>query len=189
MSTDQRAATANLPLFQRILGQSWQQLAPPIRQLHSVTGSSSFAGRCTVRRGGNPLARLMGWVMGFPKAGADQPIRVRLSVQGDGERWVRTCGGRSFASTQQPAQHRSERLVSERFGPVAVEMSLRAEGPELRYSVRRWSLLGIHLPLAWGPRSTAAESVHDGAFKFDVEVGLPLAGLIVHYVGVLTPEA
>jgi hypothetical protein len=188
VSTDNGAAVQNLPLFERILGRSWQELAPQIRELHTVSDTSCFAGRCTVRRGSNLLALLIGRIMGFPKAGPEQPIRVQLSVRGNGERWVRTCGGRTFSSTQRPAELDSEAFIRESFGPVAVDMALLVDHSQLFYGVRGWSLFGVRLPLALGPRSTAVESVQNGAFKFDVVVGLPLAGLIVHYVGVLTPE-
>ena len=179
----------SLPLYQRVLGQSWELLPPAIRQLHSVTSASSYAGRCTVARGRNPLAWVIATVLGFPKAGLDQDITVQLTVEGDGERWVRTSGGRSFSSTQHPIDKRSQRLVRERFGPVAVDMELIAGAAGLRYVVRRWTLVGVSLPVSLGPRSAASESVQDGKFRFDVEISHPLTGLIVRYRGFLTATA
>ncbi len=77
--------------------------------------------------------------------------------------------------------------MRERVGAVSVDLALVADGANLRYIVRRWALLGITLPLSLGPRSTAVESVQDGKFRFQVEVSLPLIGLIVRYHGTLTP--
>jgi hypothetical protein len=176
-----------LPLFQRILGQSWQALSPSIQQLHALGSGATFAGHCTVQRGRHPLALLIAHVNGFPREGADQPIVVRLSALGVGERWVRTCNGRTFSSTQQPGRGRFAGLVRERFGPISIYMALLVEDSSLRYVVRGWSLFGISLPLAWGLRSTALESTQDGLFKFDVAISHPLMGLIVHYVGTLAP--
>jgi hypothetical protein len=173
-------------MYERILGQSWAQLAPEIRQLHSVTSVSSFAGRCTVDRGRNPLAWLIATLVGFPKAGADQNICVQLTADGGRERWVRTCGGRTFSSVQMPGRGRSEWLVRERFGPISVDMALVVGGQTLHYIVRRWTLFGISLPLFLGPRSTAAESVVEGQFSFDVAINHPFTGLIVRYRGLLT---
>jgi hypothetical protein len=174
------------PLYERILGQTWAQLAPEIRQLHSVTSASSFAGRCTVVRGRNPLAWLTATAIGFPKAGANQNISVELVREGDGERWVRTSGGRTFSSVQTAGRGPAKWLVRERFGPVSVDMALVVDGPTLHYIVRRWALFGISLPLLFGPRSTAMESVQDGQFCFDVTISHPLIGLIVRYRGLLT---
>ena len=182
-----RVGERRLPLYQRLLGPAWDALAPQIRALHTVTSAATFSGRCSVVRGRGPLAWLAATAMGFPHAGADQPITVWLSREGDGERWVRTSGRRSFASRQYPGRGRSRWLVRERFGVVSVDMALVVEGANLRYVLRRWALFGVALPLALGPRSRAVESVEDGQFHFDVEVRLPLAGLVVHYQGRLSP--
>ncbi len=183
----ERASALGVPLYRRVLGDAWHQLAPEIRQLHSVKSASSFVGRCTVDRGKNPLSRMVATLIGFPNAGADQSISVKLIVDGDGERWIRSSGGRTFSSVQHPGRGRSEWLVRERFGPVCVDMALVVDGENLRYVVRRWAFLGVPLPLSLGPRSTANESAQDGKFRFEVEIAHPFTGLIVRYCGVLTP--
>jgi hypothetical protein len=129
---------------------------------------------------------LVATLIGFPKAGSDQSISVTLTVEGDGERWIRSSGGRTFSSVQHLGRGRSEWLVRERFGPVCVDMALVVDGANLRYIVRRWALLGIPLPLSLGPRSAAIESAQDGRFRFQVEIGHPFTGLIVRYCGLLT---
>jgi len=161
-------------------------LAPEIRQLHSVTTASSFTGRCTVDRGRNPLAWLIATIIGFPGAGTNQSISVRLTREGDGERWARTSGGRAFSSVQRPGRGHSQWLVRERFGPVSVDMALVVDGPALRYIIRSWALFGISMPLFLAPRSTAVESAKDGKACFDVTISHPMTGFIVRYRGSLT---
>ena len=112
------------PLYQRILGSAWDDLAPQIRELHSVRRESVFTGRCRVERGRSPLSRLVASVIGFPKAGTDQNVSVTLTVDGDGERWIRRIGDHRFSSLQRPGQGRSDSLIRERFGPVSVHMAL-----------------------------------------------------------------
>jgi hypothetical protein len=185
--TRSRVGERRLPLYQRLLGPAWDALAPQIGALHTVTSAATFRGRCSVVRGRGPLAWLAATAMGFPHAGADQAITVWLSREGDGERWVRTSGRHSFASRQYPGRRRSRWLVRERFGAVSVDMALLVEGGNLRYVLRRWALFGVPLPLAFGPRTRAFETVEDGQFCFDVEIRLPLAGLVVHYRGHLAP--
>jgi hypothetical protein len=54
--------------------------------------------------------------------------------------------------------------------------------------LRRWSLLGLRLPRFLAPRIAAREwEDEDGRFRFDVRLGFPLAGEIVHYAGWLRP--
>lgn len=176
-----------LPLYQRTLGPAWDELAPQIRELHSVTRESVFVGRCRVDRGRNPLSMLVAALIGLPRAGEDQPITVTLTVEEDGERWVRNIGEARFWSTQRPGgRSGSQRLISERFGLINVDFALAVERSTLRYALRRWTVLGIPLPLALGPRSRASESVEDGRFRFDVEIRHPLTGLIVRYQGLLS---
>jgi hypothetical protein len=182
----ERALLEGKPLYRRVLGSAWDDLAPQIRDLHSVTHESVFTGRCTVERGRNPLALLVGRMIGFPKAGTDQAVSVTLTTEGDGERWVRRIGGRRFSSVQHPGRGRSEWLIRERFGPVCVHMALVADGPNLRYVIRHWTLFGIRLPLWLGPHSQASESVEDGKFRFDVEIRHAFTGFIVRYRGLLS---
>jgi hypothetical protein len=176
------------PLYQLILGSAWDQLAPEIRQLHSVASVSSFAGHCIVERGQTVLSRFITRMYGFPDAGSQQEISVTLSAEGNGERWVRRVGKRTFQSVQHRGVGRNLWLVRERFGPVCVYLALVADGADLRYIVRRWTLFGVPLPLSLGPRSHAVESVQDGVFSFDVAISHPLMGLLVRYRGTLSPQ-
>jgi len=187
--TRQREPIEAQPLFRHILGEAWNLLSPPIKQLHSTTSVSTYSGRCTVTQGSNPIARAVTALVGFPKGGADLPIAVWLSVEGSGERWTRTVADRTFSSTQRLAKGRSEGLIRERFGAIAVDMALVSEGPSLVYVIRRWSLLGIPMPLFLGPKTIATESVDaEGRFRFDINLWHPFIGSLVHYAGWLIPS-
>jgi Domain of unknown function (DUF4166)/Saccharopine dehydrogenase NADP binding domain len=176
------------PLFHHILGEVWDILPLPIKQLHSITSVSMYSGRCTVTQGSNPIARAVTALVGFPKSGADLPIVVKLLAEGAGEKWVRTVGDRTFSSTQRLAKGRSEGLVCERFGILAVDMALVFKGSSLTYVIRRWSLLGMPMPLWLGPKTTASESTDaEGRFSFDIKLWHPFIGLLVHYAGWLCP--
>ncbi len=176
------------PLYQRTLGDAWDRLPAPIRQLHSVAGESSFAGECSVDRGRHPLAWLIATMIGFPDSGATQEISVRLVQQGDGERWIRQVGQRRFSSVQNPGRGRHQWLIRERFGLVAVYMAIVLDGECLRYVIRKWTFYGLPLP-SRSARAThmRVESVHRGQFRFDVQISHFLTGLIVRYHGTLSP--
>jgi hypothetical protein len=180
----QREPAQDQPLFHALLGDAWDRLPLPIRRLHSPASVSIYSGRCAVTRGTNFLARMVAGVAGFPTAGQDQPITVQFCRTQSGERWVRTVAHRTFASSQSRPTGRSEGLLRERFGPVAVDMALRVESSGLKYVVRRWLLLGIPLPLWLGPRTAAIESVDgEGRFNFDITLWHPFMGLLVRYAG------
>lgn len=167
-------------LYQRALGPAWARLAPQVREVHDT---GEFEGRCAVERGKSLPARLIASVFRFPRAGSDVPVRVRIDAQGNRETWTRTFGESSFSSGHAAGTGRSRGLMCERFGPFNFGMALAVDGGQLHYETKRWTCLGIPLPMAIGPQSKARETVADGRFRFDVEIGHPWFGPIVSYRG------
>jgi len=142
-----------------------------------------------VTRGSNLLARATATLMGFPTSGVNQPITVTLSVRASDERWARTVADKTFLSTLSFAKSRSEGLIRERSGPIAIDMALMLQGSRMSYLIRRWSLFGVPMPLWLGPKTIAVETVDAaGRFCFDIELWHPFTGLLVHYAGWLQPS-
>jgi hypothetical protein len=176
-------ATPELPLYRRLLGDAYDTLPAPLREMHDLRGEMVAEGIATVTRGTNVLARLAGEIVGFPQAAENVPVRVDFKLENGRERWTRTFAGRSFHSTQEQGRGRFEWLVCERFGPFNAGMALVLDGERLRLIARRWSLFGIPMPLWLAPRGDAYEYVEGGRFHFHVEIGHPLTRLIVGYRG------
>lgn len=181
-----RAQRNGALLYERILGDAWNDLPPTIREMHS--GISSAEGRGRVDRGGSPVAWLAGALMSFPPAGVNLPVRVTFEQTPSGEVWRRTFGKHSFQSHQYDGRGKSERLIVERFGALEFAMALVVEGGRVRLVTRRWSAFGVPLPMWLAPRSNAHEREENGAFHFFVEISHPLTGLIVRYEGWLKPQ-
>jgi hypothetical protein len=181
-------AADRAPLYQRMLGEAWNLLPQPIRVMHGVSSTLVADGRADIERGSGLLASLVARVMGFPPAGRDIPLTVVFRVDGGQEHWHRTFGKSSFSTVQSQGRGRFERLLRERFGPFSFGLALLSQDDRLWLVVRRWSFLGVPLPLAWAPRGDAYESAEDGRFNFHVEIGHPFLGLIVRYRGWLEPR-
>lgn len=171
------------PLYARILGSAWRQLPREIREMHEIGRSAAANGRASVERGRSPTARLAAWIFGFPGAADDVPVEVRFTASDDGETWTRTFGTASFSSRQFAGHGPSEGLLCERFGALTFAMALVPEDARLTLVLRRWSAFGIPLPMWLCPRSSSYEATHAGRFRFHVEIGHPLTGLIVRYKG------
>lgn len=182
------AETVRQPLYRRMLGEAWAGLPEPVRAMHDLPSDRRVAGRAEVERGSGLPARLVAALIGFPAAGRDVPVEVTFEVRDGVETWRRRFAGRSFSSTQQAGRGRSEGLLEERFGPVRVGLALVLEGDRLRLVVRRWSLLGLPMPLFLAPGGEAWETAANGRFRFHVEIRHPWAGLIVRYRGWLAAE-
>lgn len=175
------------PPYAGILGSAWDLLPEKLKQLHSVQSAAKFIGRCTVERGNGALAGLIARAFGFPPSGQDVQVSVKFEVRDGVETWTRTFNGKSFSSIQSEGRGASEHLLCERFGAFNFAMAVVYDKSQIHLVLRRWTAIGIPLPLWLGPQSTAHESVIDGKFWFDVEIGHPMAGLIVRYRGWLEP--
>jgi len=173
------------PLYCRALGSAWERLPDAIRDLHTVRTDKTVRGEAEVERGRGLIARVIGWVMGLPAAGSAVPVEVTFTRRPDGgEVWKRTFAGKSFASDQVMGKGRYERLIVERFGPVALGLAAVVEGERLVLHIRRATLFGMPLPEFLTPRLETFEEVdRQGRFRFDDRVSMPIAGLIVHYRG------
>jgi hypothetical protein len=182
------AEKADTPLYRRVLGSACDEMPESWRALHNVHSRLVVEGVAQIDRGGGLLARLVAAVMRFPPAGKDAPLTVTFDVENGRERWTRNFAGRSFFSTQEQGRGRYERLLVERFGPLAFAMALVVEDRRMRLVLRRWSCFGIPMPLALAPRSDAYEFEENGRFNFHVAISHPLTGLIVRYRGWLVPR-
>lgn len=180
--------TASLPLYRRLLGDAYNLLAAPLQEMHDLKREITAEGIATVTRGNGFLARLVAAIVGFPQPGENIPVRVDFKLENGRERWRRTFAGRSFHSTQEQGRGRSEWLLCECFGAVNAGMALTIEDGRLRLIVRRWSFLGIPMPLALAPHGDAYEYAENGRFHFHVEIRHRLTGLIVAYRGWLVPR-
>ncbi|WP_296743031.1 SDR family oxidoreductase [Mesorhizobium sp.] len=174
-------------LYPALLGDAWESLPAEIRNMHE--GAPTAEGRASVERGNGVLSRLAAWLVGFPTAATDIAVKVRFDSDDQGETWTRSFGTRSFSSRQFAGRGRSDRLLCERFGPLDFVMALVVRGDRLSLDLRRWSFLGLPLPMWLCPRSTSYESVEDGRFRFHVDISHPLTGPIVRYRGWLVPAS
>lgn len=181
--------SAPAPLHARLLGDAFDRLPAEIRALHAVTETALFEGRARVERGRSPLSRMAAALAGFPEACPDTPLTLRIDVAGGEEIWTRTFGGRRLSSRQFAGGGRMEDLLCERFGPLTFAMAPKVEEGSLKLLLRRWSVLGVPLPLWLAPGANARESAIEGRFRFHIEVSHPLTGLIVRYQGWLAPVA
>lgn len=176
------------PLYRRLLGDAWSRLPEPIRTMHDLDDDMAAHGEANIERGRSWAARPIALVFGFPQEGKGVPVSVSFRARGGAESWQRTFGSRSFTSVQEEGRGRFERLLCERFGPFAFGLALVVDDGKLRLVVRGWTFLGIQLPTWLAPHGDSYEHVENGRFCFHVEIGHPLAGLIVRYRGWLVPD-
>jgi hypothetical protein len=175
-------------VFPRLLSGAFENLPPTVREMHSARGKFAASGKAIVERGRGPLAALVCAIMGFPEAGVDVPVRVDFTASAKEEIWQRTFAGKKFHSRLRAGEGRFKWLLHENFKPIGAGIALVVDGGRLRWITRRWSFIGIPLPLALAPYGDSYEFEESGRFNFHVEIRQPLIGLIVRYRGWLVPE-
>lgn len=180
--------SADLPPYEKIMGDSYARLYPAIRDLHRPENGRLFSGRCEVTRGRNPLANLVAEIIGFPKGGDDVPVTVTITPDATGETWVREFGMSTFQSHHSLACGRRERLITEKFGPISIHMAILEENGNMRIETQGWSVFGIPLPKFLRPGGDVYETQDEhGRFVFYVDLIAPLFGRLCKYHGWLVP--
>ena len=161
--------------YQRILGGAYDRLAAPVQQLHRFEGTACWRGIASVRRGKNPLSRVLAAIFRFPPAAAATPVEVTLTRDSSGvETWQRNFNGARFHSLQEEGHGRYGGLLVERFGPLSFGMAV-AVTPQghIELVLRNWDAFGVPMPKVLLPRVIAREHDAGGRFNFEVEMGLP----------------
>jgi hypothetical protein len=178
-----RESEANAPLYRKILGSAFNALPSRLQELHGSMTARQWSGFAEVRRGPGLFAALVAAVVGFPKAGSKVPVTVSFSSENGAERWTRSFGGKLFSSVQSPGTGKDEYLLVERFGIASFALALVIEEKSLFLVPRRWSLFRLPMPRFLLPSAQSFETERDGKFCFDVEIAMPMIGLIVAYKG------
>lgn len=169
-------------LYRRALGSLYDRLPDMCRALHD-SGSSTWEGRCSVDGAQTLPGRLVSWLFRMPPATPDAPIVVEFTVRDGRETWTRHVGARAMRSQQYIGVRRPAGSIVERFGPFTFDLTFSVVEHRLVLVMVGARLLGVRLPRALWPRMAAFESSAEGRFNFDVEIGLPGAGRLVHYRG------
>ena len=89
-------------MFQKVLGDSWQDLPQEVSKSYQVIDEKYLAGFAKVTRGSGLQANLIAWLFGFPKAAENVPVSVRKSCIKESQTWTRTFGKKTFESQIRP---------------------------------------------------------------------------------------
>jgi hypothetical protein len=170
--------------FQHLLGEDFERLPAPVRDLHSLSETTETAGFAEIATARNPAAWFLCWVAGLPRPGHDVPVTVAFHPDGKGrETWERHFASRRYASTMAVATGRNAGLLTEFFGPFRLFTRLTAREDGLAWSLVHWRFMGIPLPRWTTPTIECLESGEGNRFVFDIRFGFPLVGHVIHYRG------
>lgn len=171
-------------LFQQALGAAFFRLPESLRKLHVGQGRFRYAGRATIERGRNPLARVCAWAARLPPAGDDVATVVEFDCGPRRETWRRDFGGARMASSLVLR----EGLMRERLGPIQFRFALHANDGAIWWTVAGARLFGLlPVPASMFDGVRCREYEQEERYRFEVEAALPLAGRVIRYSGWLEP--
>jgi hypothetical protein len=184
-STDQKMLTG---AFEKAMGaKSFAALPGPIRAFHDPAGHPVWMGEASVERGRSLASRIVAKVIGLPEAAQKHKVKVSVERAADNsEEWTREFSGNQFSSKMRLSR---DGKLQEKFGPLSFTLGLRGSEKGSELPILNGRAFGIPIPKWSLPTSTASEFLDEqGRFRFDVRLGLPFFGLLVHYRGWLVPN-
>ena len=189
MSDRGRTVTVPVPLYARITGDSWSEIAPPVRLMHTTVPVVRAGGQFRVERGAHPLASFLAWMLRLPQSSAAADTQLVITARGDEECWERAIGGRRL-ETRQYASHED---LAELFGIVEFRFRLHASGGSLLYVQREAALrcwpVRVRVPAPFAPHVEAREEpAGPTQVQVAVRVVLPGIGMLISYAGVVGIE-
>jgi uncharacterized protein DUF4166 len=167
-------------LFPSRLGTAFALLDPDLQWVHGGE-SRDLSGTVTVERGTSLIAKVLGALTSLPPTLHNAPIRIRIDIVGDKERWIRTYAGRHVMSS---TLYSDGGALVERVGPAALTFRIVERDTGMDWQLQKVSMLGIPLPAAWFEISARVDMQH-GRYHFLIDSSLSRIGRIVRYEGLL----
>jgi hypothetical protein len=177
-------------LYMRIIGDSWTQIAEPVRRLHDTDSIVRAHGRLRIEHGRSHVARFLARLLRLPRPGTAAETRLIVTARASGEHWQRTFDGRRLETQQYQS---SESELAERFGVLEFRFHLDASDGSLLYLQREAAFLvgpvRLRIPVAWAPQVEAREDPAGATgVRIDVRVALPGVGRLITYDGIIEVE-
>lgn len=102
-------------------------------------------------RGPGRMRNLVADLMRLPRAGQNVSVRLRVRVERDRERWIRTFD----AQRLETVQWQQGSLLIEAAGPLRFGFRLMCDATGMQFASARCWFLGFPLPAALAPRVQA----------------------------------
>jgi hypothetical protein len=185
-----RDSEVTVPLYARVMGDAWTQVAEPVRRLHAAHTITRAHGRLCIERGDRRLARAIARLLRLPRPSAAAATELIITAHAGGELWQRTFDGRCLRTRQYQSTPSG---LAERYGVLEIGFRLEVSDGSLRYVQREaamWLGLGrVRLSGQWAPRIEAREDPAGPArVHVHVRVVLPAIGQLIAYDGIIDVE-
>jgi len=175
-------------LLRRAIGSTLERFHRPVRALHEIEDATVAFGHTDIDRGRGAVSMLVGWLFGFPPAGRRLPTAITVLADRGAEIWHRRFAGRPILTHLEPHPRGSRSVIVERFRfGVAFDLEVKERDGRLAFGLLGMHVCGVPMPRWLWPRLRAEERAEHGGFRFDIDIGLPAGGRLIHYRGWVKP--
>lgn len=172
------------PILAQAMGNAFDAVPSLVRHIHTPAPKVQLAGRVDIDGAETWVGGWIARLVGFSPSAKDLPATVTIERVAQEEIWTRRFGDASFASRMSASIFGG---LTEAFGPIALALDAQPTQRGFSLAVKGWRLGPIPLPRFFMPRARANAGIDDdGRYTFDVWIGMPLVGRLVHYRGWLT---
>lgn len=167
------------PLYKRYLQERYDVLPPAVQRLHDYNHEITYNGECDVIRGGNLFCRFVATILSLPPNGQNYSLKVHFKKEGGAEHWTRYFGDQQFYSKQWDQAG----ILFEKINITTLAFKIDVSDQALNLALKQVYVLGLPIGWLFKPKVIARESERNGDFIVNVEVHLPLFGLLIKYDG------
>lgn len=173
-----------VPLYHKILGDRFAELAKVLQVFHSREEGGRAAGELDVEGAANGFGAVVAWLGGLPRPEPGVPVRLVVTTNDRGECWERWFRDKRLVSWQWEWNG----LLIESFGPLTIGFELVKEGRGIRFVPKRAWWLGVPILQPFAPKVDATIVPESDGWCVDVRVVMPFVGQLVRYHGMMKPQ-
>ena len=175
------------PVLAQAMGGAFETMPSLIRHIHAPVSTIELEGRVDIDGAENRVGAQVSRLVGFAGTARDLPAAVTIERSGLDEVRARRFGVDSFTSRMSGARFGG---LCESFGPITLGLDAQPSSRGFALAVKSWRLGPIPLPRFLMPTTRATACLDDQArYTFDVWIGMPLVGRLIHYRGWLMESA
>jgi len=168
-------------LYETVMGESFDRLAPAVREFHRLSGRVHLYGEVQVDPPVTFVAKILSFCLGASTVRSVGALHFELDAAPHEEIWIRRF----------PNHAMSSRLcfdadgVVEKLGAATLVFGLVEEDGMLKMILRRMAFWGIPCPARLLPDIVAEERGVGRQIHFNVAASIPIFGLVTRYRGYL----
>lgn len=168
----------SLILYQRVLGNRFQELPIVFQKMHGASKSTFAQGNVLVEYGTHFLARMSRPFMPIPPKGT-YPLRLEIHRTAKGEEWLRKFPEHEMTSFQ----YVKNNCLYEQFGWIRFSFNLHLDKERLIFECKRQYLGFVPIPRIFMVKPLAtAISIDQHTWKLSVKITF-LHILLAQYIG------